>query len=218
MPGIAPAQGSDGLSWWQAAQRSHALTLLRHADLRILFVIQLAYTCGVTAFYEFYPLWLVEVAGYDARGIAWLTAALCAVMALSSVVFGRSASSQPLRAGAWFALLSALCILAVALGNAPLGIAAVVLFGAPNAIYNAVMPVWASERYGHHGQGAVMGLWSTTFCVANIVMAALGAGLTLWDTRLILGVGALLSIWAAWRIAQWSTEGLTKAAAQQMQP
>ncbi|UUZ55755.1 MFS transporter [Massilia sp. H-1] len=49
-------------SWWQVARGQHAFNLLRHTELRMLFIVQLAYTCGVTAFYEFYPLWLVEVA------------------------------------------------------------------------------------------------------------------------------------------------------------
>ena len=49
-----------------------------------------------------------------------------------------------------------------------------------------------------------MGLLSTIFCLANILMAVLGSVLTLVDTRLILLVGAALSAWAAWRIHQWS--------------
>ena len=51
-----------------------------------------------------------------------------------------------------------------------------------------------------------MGLLSTIFCLANILMAVLGSVLTLIDTRLILLVGAGLSAWAAWRIQQWSLE------------
>ena len=34
-------------------------------------------------------------------------------------------------------------------------------------------PAYA-ERFGAHGQGAVMGLISTTFCLANIIMALVG--------------------------------------------
>ena len=51
-----------------------------------------------------------------------------------------------------------------------------------------------------------MGLISTTFCVANILMALAGSVLTLIDTRLILLLGAALSCWAAWRIGHWQTE------------
>jgi DHA1 family tetracycline resistance protein-like MFS transporter len=44
-----------GPSWWRVACDRHAFNLLRHPGLRTLFGVQLAYTCGVTAFYEFYP-------------------------------------------------------------------------------------------------------------------------------------------------------------------
>ena len=87
-----------------------------------------------------------------------------------------------------------------------LGLAAIILFGLPNSFYNALLPSWCAEQFGHHGQGAVMGLISTTFCVANILMALAGSVLTLIDTRLILLLGAGLSTWAAWRIGHWQTE------------
>jgi DHA1 family tetracycline resistance protein-like MFS transporter len=193
-----------GPSWWQVARREHALALLAHAEIRTLFWVQLAFTCGVTAFYEFYPLWLVEVMQMDARGIAWVTAALCGVMTLASVAAGRVHRPHPLQSAALFAFLGAASILAVALGQGWLGVLAIVLFGWPNAGYNAVMPAWCAERFGHLGQGAVMGLLSTIFCLANILMAATGAVLTLVDTRLILVLGAALSATAAWRIRRWS--------------
>jgi predicted MFS family arabinose efflux permease len=160
-------------------------------------------TSGVTAFYEFYPLWLVEVAGFDAQGIAWTTAALCGVMTIASIFAGRIHRSEPLKTAILFAAVIATTIAAVGLGNAGVGILAIVLFGIPNAGYSAVMPAWCAERFGHLGQGAVMGLLSTIFCLANILMALTGAVLTLIDTRLIFLLGAALSAWAAWQIGRW---------------
>jgi DHA1 family tetracycline resistance protein-like MFS transporter len=49
-----------------------------------------------------------------------------------------------------------------------------------------------------------MGLLSTTFCLANILMAAAGAVLTLFDTRLVLLLGAAMTAWAATRMRVWS--------------
>jgi DHA1 family tetracycline resistance protein-like MFS transporter len=193
-------------SWWQVARNEHALNLLRHTELRMLFIVQLAYTCGVTAFYEFYPLWLVEVAHYDAPGIAWITAILCAVMTLTSILAGRPSNIAPLRRAAWNAFAVATAVALVGLGNMWLGLAAIVLFGIPNAIYNAVVPGWCAERFGSLGQGAVMGLLSTTFCLANIVMALVGSVLTLVDTRLILLLGAILAAWAGWRLQGWRVQ------------
>jgi MFS family permease len=191
-------------SWWQVARHRHALTLLTQPELRTLFIVQLALTCGVTAFYEFYPLWLVEVTHFDAQGIAWATAGLCGTMTLASLLAGRPSRLEPLQRASLFALGVAACIATVGLGGPKLGLAAIVLFGIPNAYYNAVMPAWCAERFGHqHGQGAVMGLLSTIFCLANILMAAIGAGLTLVDTSYILLLGAATTAWAAWRIQRW---------------
>jgi DHA1 family tetracycline resistance protein-like MFS transporter len=190
-------------SWWQVARDRHAFNLLRHPELRMLFIVQLALTCGVTAFYEYYPLWLVEVAGYGASGIAWMTAALCGVMTLTSFFAGRPSRLAPLRRAARNAFGVAAAVALVAAGNVWVGLAAIVLFGIPNAAYNAIIPSWSAERFGGLGQGAVMGLLSTTFCLANILMALAGSVLTLIDTRLILLLGAVLAAGAGWRLRGW---------------
>jgi DHA1 family tetracycline resistance protein-like MFS transporter len=193
-------------SWLEVARKKHAFHLLRTPSLRQLFIIQLAYTCGVTAFYEFYPLWLVEFAGYHSKGIAWMTAALCGVMTMSSLLAGRPSQLLPLERVRFHAYFGAAAIAIVGLGNVWLGLVAIILFGFPNAFYNALLPSWCADRFGHHGQGAVMGLISTTFCLANIIMAIIGSVLTLIDTRLILILGAAMSTWAAWRIGHWQKE------------
>jgi DHA1 family tetracycline resistance protein-like MFS transporter len=203
LPREAPSTATT--SWWHVARNQHSFDLLRYPEMRVLFIVQLAYTCGVTAFYEFYPLWLVEVAGYDARGIAWTTAGLCALMTVTSLVFaGGPASVAPLRRAAWYAFGVAGAVALVAAGNFWIGMGAIILFGIPNAFYNAIMPGWCAERFGSYGQGAVMGLLSTIFCLANILMALAGSVLTLVDTRLVLLLGALLSAWAGWRLRGWS--------------
>ena len=205
-------------AWWHVVRHQHSLKLLTHPELRTLFIVHLAYTCGVNAFYEFYPLWLVEQWQFDARAIAWTTAALCAVMTAASLITGRPSASEPRLRAAHFGLLAALCVAAVGLGTPPVGLIAIVAFGVPNAYYNAIMPTWCAERFGHLGQGAVMGLLGTTFCFANIFMAVVGAGLTLIDTRLILLVGAGLSAWAAWRLRRWGQVNGASATAIQSTP
>ena len=193
-------------SWWQVARHEHSLNLLRHDELRRLFIVHLALTCGVTAFYEFYPLWLVEVAAYDARGIALITAVMCAVMTSVSLFAGRPSTVAPLRMASVNALGVAIAVGTVAAGDAGIGMAAIVLFGLPMSYYNAVVPGWCAERYGGYGQGAVMGLLSTTFCLANILMAVAGSVLALVDTRLVLALGAVLAAWASWRLQGWHCE------------
>ncbi|MDO8654766.1 MAG: MFS transporter [Undibacterium sp.] len=190
-------------SWWQVARSRHSFNLLKIPALRELFIIQLTYTCGVTAFYEFFPLWLVEVVGYSTPGIAGMTAGLCGVMTVASLMAGRPNHVMPLQRVRFHAYCAAAAVSAVAIGNVWVGLAAIILFGFPNAFYNALLPSLCSERFGHHGQGAVMGLIFTTFCLANIIMALIGSVLILIDTRWILLLGAALSTWAAWRIGQW---------------
>ncbi len=211
LPKDAASQATT--SWWEVARHRHSLNLLRHDELRMVFIVQLGFTCGITAFYEYYPLWLVEQLAYAARGIAWVTAGLCALMTATSVFAGGPSKFEPLRRAAWYAMGVALAVGLVAVGNGWVGLAAIVLCGLPNALYNAVLQGWCAERFGAHGQGTVMGLLSTTFCLANIMMAVAGALLTLIDTRLILLMGALLTGWAGWRIRGWQHQLAMPAAA-----
>ncbi|HBI70305.1 MAG TPA: MFS transporter, partial [Massilia sp.] len=102
------------------------------------------------------------------------------------------------------AALAAAAILAVGFGSLWVGLAGIVLFGLPHAYYNATLQGWSADQFAAHGQGAVMGLLSTTFCLANIVMALAGGVLALVDTRLVLIVGGLLAAWAALALRQWS--------------
>lgn len=205
---VAPRANSSGPSWWTVARERHAFNLLRHPGLRTLFGVQLAYTCGVTAFYEFYPLWLVEVGHYDTRAISLVNVVMCGMMTGSAMIAGRQNRDAPLRRAAFLAVAVALAISSLGVGRLWIGLAGIVAFGLPHAFYNALVQVWAADRFSDHGQGAVMGLLSTTFCLANILMAAAGAVLTLVDTRLVLLVGAGLTAWAALRMRAWSRAAL----------
>ncbi|XLZ71035.1 MFS transporter [Massilia sp. SR12] len=202
----AAAAPNDGASWWQVARKHHAMNLLRFPELRTLFIVQLALTCGITGFYEYYPLWLVEQGGYDARGIATINMAMCAIMTLAAIIAGRQSRMEPLHRASWLAFGLAAAVAGVALGNLWVGMVAICLFGLPNAFYNATVQSWAADRFAAHGQGSVMGLLSMTFCFANIAMAAIGSVLTLVDTRLILMLGAVLAAWAGWRLRGWRKE------------
>ena len=196
--------GAASHSWWTLATRHHALTLLRHPDLRTLFAVHFSYACGVAAFYEFFPFWLVKVGSRDAAGIAWVNMAMCAVMTRAALFAGRASAMEPRRRASLQAGCAALAILCVGVGSLNVGIAAIVVFGLPHAFYNATLQGWAADQFAGHGHGAVMGLLSTTFCLANIVMALAGALLALVDVRLVLVVGAGLAGHAALAMRRWS--------------
>ena len=204
-----PVQAKAG-SWWQVARERHALTLLRHAPLRMLFGVHFAYACGVAAFYEFFPLWLVDVGRYGTRQIAFVNMGMCAAMACAALFAGRASLREPRRRAALQAALAATAILAVGFGNLGVGLLAIVLFGLPHAYYNATVQGWAADQFAQYGQGAVMGLLSTTFCLANIVMALAGGILSLVDTRIVLVVGGLLAARAAWSLRRWSGQAIAQ--------
>ena len=199
-----PARGN----LWSLARERHAFTLLRHAPLHTLFLIHLAYCCGVAGFYEFFPLWLVETGSYDAKGIAFVNMAMCGVMTCAALFAGRAYPGDArLRVGG-LAGAVALAVLCVGLGNLWVGMAAIVLFGLPHAFYNATLQAWAADSFAQHGQGAVMGLLSTTFCLAHIVMALGGGLLASIDTRLVLVAGGLLAALAAFSMRRWSRQAI----------
>jgi MFS family permease len=194
--------------WWALARERHAFKLLAHGDMRTLFGVQLAFTLGVTAFYEFYPLWLVEFADLRAEGIALVTAVLCAVMTASSPLASQLRLGTPLHRAAGFALVAALAFVCIASGKQVIGVIAIVVAGLPISLYNAVMPAYCADRFGHHGQGAVMGLLATIFCIANIAVAVFGSLLTLIDTRLVLLAGATFAAGSAWALLRWQQAGI----------
>ncbi len=203
-----PAQPHGGAptSLLRVVRENHVLHLLRHPELRTLFIIQLACCSGVTAFYDFFPLWLVEVGNFDTRRIAIVNTLLCGVMTASAIAAGRIGGGDPLRRAGWFACAIGAAVACVAGGGLWLGIGAIVLFGIPNAFYNAAVQPWAAERFAAHGQGAVMGMLSTTFCLASIATALAGSVLVLVDTRFVLALGAALSLWAGWRLRRWRAQ------------
>lgn len=202
VPNTGMSDAPDRRSLLVFAREQHAFRLLAHAGLRRVFWLQLAFTFGLNGFYEFYPLWLVEFARLDSQGIAWVTAALAVAMTTMSVLVWprighRYAPLPTARAMAWVVAGGIAVLLA---GQAQIGIAATALLGLPLAIYQTCMQVYWSQRFERHGQGAVMGLLSTTFCLANVSVALIGTALILIDTRLVLAASAAGCAWAAWRI------------------
>lgn len=205
LPGGAP-QVASPQGWWAVARERHAFTLLRHLPLRRLFGVHFAYACGVAAMYEFFPLWLVDVGGYDAARIALVNTGLCALMTGAAVFAGRASSLDGRHRAGLHAGAAAVAILCVGLGGLWLGVLAIILFGVPNAYYNATLQAWSADQFAEHGQGGVMALLSTTFYLATMVVAGAGAVLTLIDTRAILIAGGLMAAWAALSLRRWGTQ------------
>lgn len=179
--------------------------LFHDPALRRLFLLQMAYMCGVTALYDYAPLWCVTEAGFGPEGIAWITAVQCAAMIMGTWLAGRlPALDHPLRTTALAALAGAAGLaLLVVLPRVP-GLVTIAALGLPLAVYNAFMPAWVSSRFAHHGQGRVMGLLTTIFCLANVAIALAGGALSLWNVRAVMALGAVCAGSAALALWAWA--------------
>jgi MFS family permease len=65
------------------------------------------------------------------------------------------------------------------------------------AIFNGLLPVYISEQYADIEQGQLMGLITTTFSLANMLMALIGSVLALFGAHWAILFGALLLIIAS---------------------
>lgn len=198
LPETGEAKGLQGMSMLAAVREQHAFRLLRKDGvLAALFWMQLTFALGVNAFYEFYPLWLVEYAHLGSSGIAWVTAGLCLIMALTSTLVGKlGLGVDPLRRARQQAVLVGAGLLLLAVLPAMPGLLLLVVLGLPLSIYNAVLPSWCAERFADYGQGSIMGLLSTIFCISNVLIAIFGSLLTLLDTRFTIALGGLMCLLA----------------------
>jgi predicted MFS family arabinose efflux permease len=179
--------------------------LVHDPALRRLFVLQMAYMCGVTALYEYAPLWMVTQAGFDSDGISVMTAAQCGAMLAGTALAGRLPRlDHPLRTTALAALAGAAALALLVVVPAAPGLAMIVAMGLPLSVYNAYMPAWVSSRFAQHGQGRVMGLLTTIFCFANVLVALAGGVLSLWSVRSVMAFGALCAGGAAWALWRWA--------------
>lgn len=192
------AATADRLPMLAAMRQQQSLGLLSDPVLRHLAALQMAYTLGVNALYEFAPLWMVQQAGLDSRGIALVTAIQCAAMTAASMLAARIGSGPtPLRRAARFAVVAAVGLLALSLAPSWMGLAIIPLLGVPLSFYNALMPAWMSERFASYGQGRVMGLLTTVFCLSNTIIALIGGGLGMWSARWIMLLGGCTCLGAA---------------------
>jgi hypothetical protein len=49
-----------------------------------------------------------------------------------------------------------------------------------------------------------MGLLTTIFCTANVVVALAGGALSLWNVRTVMAVGAVAAGSASWALWRWA--------------
>ncbi len=194
----------DQTPFWQAIKENNSLTLLRHTEIRPIFWFYFLYSMGLNAFYDFYPVWYVDYHQADGQLIAWATVCLTTVMIIvSSTLVARVQSTF----GEIKAMLVGGLVLSVLLTIQPfLGYFSsfymFAVIGGTIAMTNGMVPSYLSHQFGHLGQGKVMGLQTTTFCITNVIIATIGGPLSIIDSIWILLLGAvlvLLAVFSLWR-------------------
>ncbi len=201
----APARRASEDSLWAAMHRENSLGLLKVQAMQPLLVYHFLFTLGLNAFYEFYPLWLVERFDFDSIAIGWGTVAITLAMIISSVYAVTIAEN---RFGAMGTVRRASLALAVILLLMPLSSYGTLylvfaLCGATIALANGVFPAYMANRFESHGLGRVQGLLTTNFCVANVISALVGSVIALAGVGWAIASGGLLMLVASLWLWNW---------------
>lgn len=201
---------------WQTAIKENSLQLIRDPWIAKLFVMYMSYTLAINLFYEFYPVWLVDKQDFDSLGIGLATTNMTIFMTLASLFVVT-------RVQAKFGLVppmsNLIWMLALAMAVTPFtnGIETQIVFaltGIVIATFNGLMPVYVSDSQEGKGNGAIMGLLTMTFCIANVIAAVIGGPLLLLDSDWPLFVAAGFFLLAMLLFRHWfarTETGLDKA-------
>ena len=173
--------------------------------MRPLILYHFLFTLGLNAFYEFYPLWLVEGFGFGSVQIGWATVAITAAMILSSV-YGVTVLEN--RYGAMgsvrrTSLLLGSLFLALPLVTGQMLYPAFISCGAVIALCNGIFPSYMANRFESHGLGRVQGLLTTNFCVAAVISALVGSVIALIGAGWALAAGGALVLSASLWLWKW---------------
>ncbi len=192
----SPPQTLSGLSLLNEIKQNHSATLLKDPYLRRFIWYYFVFTLGINAFYEFYPLWLVETLDFNSKQIGWTTVMITSLMVLVSSTVGHKipryfGEKQSLLFGN---LSFGLAVIAITLLGSPAIYLPFAITGASIAIINVVFPSMLSEHFGHLGQGKVMGLQVSIFCLTNVIISIVGSFISLISSTVTLWTAAALII------------------------
>ena len=193
------------MSIWQAAIKDNSLRLIKEPWIAKLFVMYLCYTLAINLFYEFYPVWLVDKQGFGSLEIGLATTNMTIFMTLASVFIVTKIQA---RFGLTSPMLSFMWMLAVFMIVTPStnSVSTQIMFaltGIIIACFNGLMPVYVSDEQKEKGNGAIMGLTTMTFCIANVIAALIGGPLLLLDSTWPLYVSAGFFVIAAILFYGW---------------
>lgn len=176
--------------------KQNSFALLANKQIRRIFFIYLLATLGLNAYYEFYPVWLVEKFDFSSLAIGYITVVLTLFMTITSVFFVKQLKQL---FGLKFGAIVGMVLMAMLFFLHPwLSSTAVwpiyAITGIAIAIFNGLLPVYISEQYSNIEQGQLMGLITTVFSLANVLIALIGSALALFGAHWAIIFGAVLLI------------------------
>ncbi len=194
----------DDSDFWHTIRNNNSLTLLKNKQILPIFWFYFLYSMGLNAFYDFYPVWFVDYFDATGKTISLATLCLTLVMIIVSTFF---VTKFQKKYGEIHMILAGGAILAALLFIQPfLGLyQAFVIFsiiGGIIALTNGMIPSYLSTYFGHLGQGKVMGLQTSTFCITNVIIAIFGGIISILDSVYILLIGSILIMFSV--IVLWS--------------
>jgi len=185
-------------SIYRIFSQQNSFVLLKNKSLLIVFSAYFLATLGLNAYYEFYPLFLTEQFEFTAKSIGLITVVVTSFMIISSIFVVKKIKRQ-------IGLIKG-SMLGLALLTVCLFIHNMIpeqwlwpfygVFGFCIAIFNGFIPVYISEKFNHLGQGQLMGLVTTTFSLANVIMALVGSAIAIISTTWAITLGAVLCLLA----------------------
>lgn len=186
------AKDTSMLRFWTVIRRNNSLTLLKNKNILPIFWFYFLYTMGLNAFYDFYPVWFVDYLDEGSKTIAWATVSLTACMIIVSSFFVDKLNARFGEIKLIIVGSSLLCLSFIGQPFIEMELVYIVfaIIGVFIAIANGMVPTYLSKYFGHLGQGKVMGLQTTTFCVANVLVASLGGPLSILSSRWVILAGA----------------------------
>lgn len=157
--------------------KENSFVLLKNPLIKKFFIVQFSYTLALNAFYEFYPVWLVSALSYAPNQIGNTTAIMTAMMTFTSLAI---VSRLKNKVGEVRLLPLSLLLMGIGFASLPLInsdwlILSFLFCGSMIAIYNGILPGYITDQAPNEGNGAIMGLLTSTFCLANVVIALLGS-------------------------------------------
>ena len=179
-------------------RHQHSFSLLKHKEVVPLFLFYFIYSLGLNAFYNFFPVWFVDYFHVGGTTISMATISLNITMILSSIFV---VTRLQKKFGEYSSVLSFGVVLSLLLFIQPfvsLSQSFVVFagIGGSIAIVNGMFPSMLSGQFGHLGQGKVMGLQVSIFCLTSVIVSIFGGQLAIFDSRYVLLFGSFMVLFS----------------------